>query len=265
MKHPLARFVAVLCLVLAFLAAVETVKAFKEYRYIGYDATANNTVVVHGEGEVFAPADIATFSFGVVTDGVTVAEAQSKETTQMKSVVAALMAEGIADADIKTENYSVYPKYASDDSNSSAIVCTTAGYCPPQTRSQKIVGYEVSQSVSVKVRQSDKAGDVVSKVGSMGVTNISGIDFTIDDQTKLQEEARQKAIADAKQKAAQLASDLGVSLGSIVGYSENQSPIYFKAMDASVASGAAVAPAPATLPQGQNKVTSDVDITYKIR
>jgi uncharacterized protein YggE len=265
-KEQLTRFVAVLCLVLSFFLVIETVKAFKEYSYIGYSPAAdNNTIVAHGQADVFAPADVATFSFGVMADAATVKDAQDKATSQMNNILPALKDMGIEDKDVKTTSYNVYPQYASADS-AQPFVCTTAGYCPPGGKTQKITGYEVSQTVEVKVRDSSKAGDAVTKVGSLGASNISGIDFQIDDPSTLQEQARQQAIADAKAKAAELASDLGVRLDGIVGFNEtNQSPIYFKAMAADSAAGSAPVPAPAQLPQGQNKITSQVDVTYRIR
>jgi uncharacterized protein YggE len=119
----------------------------------------------------------------------------------------------------------------------------------------------------VKVRDVAKAGDLLTKVGATGVSTVSGLDFQVDDQTKLEDQAREKAIADARSNAEKLAKDLDVDLENVIGFNDNSSgPIYYgKAMAAAADSTSASAPTPAPLPQGQNKVTSNVEVTYGIR
>jgi uncharacterized protein YggE len=96
---------------------------------------------------------------------------------------------------------------------------------------------------------------------------VSGLTFTIDDESALQREARKKAIDDAKTKAQQLAKDLGVSLSRIVSFSENNGspmPMYYRA-DAMAMGGAMEAKSAPSVPTGQNKISSDVSITYEIK
>jgi hypothetical protein len=132
---------------------------------------------------------------------------------------------------------------------------------------QVLVGYTVTQSDQVKVRNTDVVGDVLTKVGTTGISNVSGVDFTIDDQKKIESDARAKAITDAKNKAQTLAAQLGVKLVRIVSFNESGSnpyPYYSNSMKVADGMGGA-ATAPSRLSVGQNKVTSNVDITYEIR
>ncbi len=137
--------------------------------------------------------------------------------------------------------------------------------CPPNG-SNVLVGYSVSETISVKVRKTDQAGAIVTGLGALGVTDISGPNFTIDNDDAIKAEARSKAITNAKEKAAELSKELGVKLVRIVNFSENGNnpyPMYSKAMDMMAIGGAA--PEAAPLPTGENKYTSNVTITYEIR
>ncbi len=130
-------------------------------------------------------------------------------------------------------------------------------------------GYEVRQSTTVKVRDTAKAGDLLAGVGDKGATELSGLNFTFDKPEATQTEARNKAIADAKAKADELAKQLGVHLVRVVSFSESGSgypqPYAYgrggatanQAMDSK-----AVAP---EISVGQNNVTDDVSITYEIK
>ncbi|HZX75049.1 MAG TPA: SIMPL domain-containing protein, partial [Cyclobacteriaceae bacterium] len=152
------------------------------------------------------------------------------------------------------------PKYAP----ANQIACF-AYPCPQPP--QKIVGYTATQSITVKIRAVDTASDVRTGLAALGITDISGPDFSIDNQEAYQDQARAKAITDAQNKAEVLAKQLGVHLGKITSFSENGSqpyPVMYSAKAMDMASGATAAPAP-VLPKGQNKITSNVSITYELR
>ncbi|HXK39099.1 MAG TPA: SIMPL domain-containing protein, partial [Candidatus Paceibacterota bacterium] len=137
--------------------------------------------------------------------------------------------------------------------------------CPGK---QVLVGYEVSQTLSVKVRDTKMAGDLLSGVGSRGATEVSGLSFTIDDEDALKAEARDKAIAQAKSKAEVLAKSLGVSLVRVVGFYENEGgmPIYAYGLGGDERMMTSSAPkASPEIPVGQNKIVSNVSVTYEIR
>ena len=118
------------------------------------------------------------------------------------------------------------------------------------------------------MRDTKKAGDLLAGVGSRGATNVSGLNFTIGDQDALNAEARGKAIDNAKAKADALAKQLGVSIVRVVGFSENGGgyPIYYaKSAGATMGMDSAAMPPSPQIATGQNKITSNVTITYEIR
>lgn len=247
---------------LALWGAASAIKTFKEFRFVGSGTTATNTITVSGEGEVFAVPDLATFSVTVTEEAKEVKDAQKVATEKINDIIDYLKSAGIEDKDIKTVSYNVYPKYEWKQE-----VCSDR-YCPPGN--QEMIGFEVSQSVEVKVRDTEKAGDILSGVGNLGVNTVSGLSFTIDDEDALNAQARAESIADAEAKAQELASQLGVSLVRIVGFSENGGgyPYYKRdamTMDAAYGMGGAEMAVAPSLPVGENKIVSNISITYEIR
>ncbi|MBP9816752.1 MAG: SIMPL domain-containing protein [Candidatus Pacebacteria bacterium] len=220
------------------------------------------TITVEGTGEATAIPDIAQISFTVMERGATVAEAQDKATNRIDTALASVKDMDIEEEDVKTTYYSVTPTYEYPQP-------CYSGICPPVASSPRITGYEVSQGVEVKVRDTAKAGEVLQGLGSAGVQNISGPNFVLDDADSVREEARDAAIEDAKAKAKKLASELGVSLGKVVSFSENTGYYPYDygyggkaemAMDAGVSSR----PVP-SLPVGENETSITVMVTYEIR
>lgn len=250
----------------AALLAVKTLNELRLSPTIGADIPPQSTIVVSGESEVFVKPTVATFSFSVTEEGKTVADAQKKATEKSNAAIDFLTGKGIDDKYIKTTGYNIYPKYESTKVDPQ--LCTQWG-CPPGR--QVIVGYEVSQSMEIKVKDLEKAGDILSGIGSLEVQNVSGLSFSVDedDQREFEAQAREQAIAQAREQAKKLASDLGVHLVRIVSFSEGGNSYYPMKYDsrATMGMGAAMAesaPAPA-LPTGENKITSNVSITYEIR
>jgi len=247
---------------LALFLLILTVSALKEFRFIGSGVTATNTITVSGEGEVFAVPDTATFSVTIQEEAKEVKPAQEEATKKSNAIYEYLKGEGVEEKDIKTADYSIYPQYDYVESDA-----CREGYCPPGR--QVLRGFQVSQTLLVKVRETEKAGDLLSGVGSLGASSVSGLSFTIDDEDALQAEARGKAIENARTKAESLAKQLNVSLVRIVGFSENGNyPIYYAKAEMSMAAdgrgGGAVPPSP-EIPVGENKIVSNVSVTYEIR
>jgi uncharacterized protein YggE len=244
--------------VVAALAAY-TQLTLKEARGV---STGETTISVSGEGEVLAVPDIGQFSFAVRAEGADAVEAQEASAEAINAILAYLNEAGVTQTDIKTQNYNLNPKYTYEERS-----CVSDGYCPPGER--VIDGYEVYQNVSVKVRDLDNAGTLISGAGERGATNISSLQFTIDDESALQAEAREKAIADAKEKAEVLASDLGMRLDRIVGFQEGGGNNYAMMERATMAmdseegfGGKMIAP---SLPVGENEIRSNVTITYQLK
>lgn len=244
--------------VLALFLLVGTIGELKSLRYIGSGIAPTNTIAVTGEGVVFAVPDVAQFSVTVQETAKDVKTAQDAASRKGNAIIDYLKGQGIEGKDVQTADYSVTPQY-----QWSQAACPAGGYCPGGK--QVLTGYQVTQTLSVKVRDTAKAGAILAGVGSKGASQVSGLDFTVADQKLVESQARDKAIADAKAKAEVLARSLGVSLVRIVSFNESGGPIYYaKGLGASAAMDSAAAPAP-QIPVGQNKITSDITLTYEIQ
>lgn len=250
--------VMALVAVLTLFVAILGIKSLREISYVGSNPDVTSTISVDGTGDAIAVPDIATFSFSVTQTAKTVNVAQEAATTKINAALKAVREAGVADKDISTESYSINPHYEYQ-----TVACSTGSYCPGKN---VLTGYDVSQSISVKVRELSKAGEIFASIGSLGVQNVNGLSFSVDKPESVQAEARAKAITNARAKASILADKLGVSLGRIVSFTEGgASPrpmMYAMTAKAGAMDSAAVAP---EIPAGEQKVTSTVSITYEIK
>ncbi len=245
-------------LVIIFLG-VMSVKEIKSISYVGANPNITDSITVEGSGDAVAKPDIATFSFTVSETAPQVADAQAKATTKADNALKAVRAGGVAEEDIQTTSYSINPHYEYQDG-----VCSPGNICRPGK--SVLTGYEVSQSVQVKVRDLTKAGALFASIGSLDVQNVNGLSFSIDKPDSIKATARAKAIASAEDKAHELARQLGVTLVRITSFSESgQFPWQYTAMGSESASMKAAAPGATEIPAGQQKVTADVTITYEIK
>ncbi len=208
------------------------------------------TISVSGEGTVTTAPDIARLSLGVVTGRKATATAVIDQLDkEMNAVIDAIKAQGVAEKDIRTETFALNPTYDWID-----------GRQVPR-------GFEGSQMLTVKVRNLDKAGAVLTAATEAGANDAGGVQFTIDDPEVQRQQARQEAIDQAKQRAEALAKQLGVSLGRLVQFSENSGgytpPMYYMADYSKEARGAA-APSVA-LPAGEQDTVVTVNLTYELR
>lgn len=245
---------------LALFLLAATIGQLKGLRFIGSGVPATNTITVTGEGEEFVVPDIAEFNATVMEIGSDVKAAQDKATKKLNDIYAYLKEAGIDEKDIRTADYSANPRYEWRTG-----VCPVGRDCPGGR--QVLTGYEVSQTLEIKVRDTTKAGDILAGVGENGVSSVSGLTFTVDDEEKIEAKARDTAIADAKAKAQVLAKSLRVSLVRIVGFSESGSiPPYLQktAYDMAVTEEAQSNRAP-EIPVGQNKIVSNISLTYEIQ
>ena len=261
-KKTFYQALTVLALMSVVFVGAMTVSEIKGYRFIGGGVEATNMISVSGESEVTASPDIAVISFSIREEAKKVADAQNKVDIKTKAALAAVRELGIADKDIKTENYSSYPKYEWQEATYS---CMAINCPPPQPGRQVLIGYEVSQTVTVTVRNLDTTSAIVEALGTAGVTDMQGPNFSIDKEDDLKAVARKQAIEKARAKAEVLAGDLGVSLIRVVSFSEGENyPIYARTM---MSSGKADVSTPSLpeIPQGEQKITSRVTVTYEIR
>lgn len=271
---------------LALFLLVISIKELKSIAYVGKGVMATKTISVDGTGDAVAVPDIATFSFTVSESAKTVAEAQTKATEKSNGALKAVRDSGVADKDIKTTSYNISPKYeyqnavctySTPETVTNTMMGAPAGvssvtpavaqvrYCPPGR--SVLTGYEVSQSIQVKIRDLAKAGAIFTSIGTLEVQNISGLNFEVDEPEAIKAAARKEAIENAQTKAEALAKQLGVSLGRITSFYESSGPMpYAYGMGGGlkvsmVEADAARAP---EVPIGEEEVTSNVSITYEI-
>lgn len=240
---------------LAMIAVLALVMSASEWKTMARGGSPAASITVSGEGEITAAPDIATVTFTVRESAKTVPEAQKLAEDKVTKGIAAVTALGVDKKDAKTISYTVNPKYEN-------IPQSYNGYVAVYT-SPKIVGYEVAETIQVKVRKIEKAGDVLGAVGGMNITEISGPEFTVDDMDKANAEAKAKAIANARQKAEKTASALGVSLGAIVQYSEDNGG-YYPVAYGMTSKAANQSMDSVTVPQGESVIKSHVSVTYSI-
>ena len=200
---------------------------------------------VNGHGEVNAAPDVAILQLGISAQRASVAEAQSEAATAMDKVMKSLSESGIASKDIQTQQFSIQQVTRWDQDKQEEIV----------------IGYRVSNMVMAKIREIAKTGSIIDAVAEAGgdFTRIDNISFSIEDPSPYRNQARDKAMADAKAKAAQLASLSGVKLGQPTYISESISyPVYPSPVR--MAEAAPVTP----ISPGEMKITLDVQVVYAI-
>jgi hypothetical protein len=159
----------------------------------------NTGIWVTGQGEAMAVPDIAELRLGIETQADTVAKAQAQASEAMDEVMQALQDNGVDEKDIQTQRFSIYPVKSWNRDRGEEV----------------IVGYRVTNIVLVKIREVDNAGIIIDAVAEAGgdFTRIQDISFTVDDPTPYYEEARSKAMEDARDKATQLVTSASVQLG----------------------------------------------------
>ncbi len=222
-----------------------------KYFDISYPLTVVTTsksaeLAVVGEGKVEVSPDTAYVDAGITVDNRgTVKEVQDTINTINNKIINALRDLGIEKADIKTSNYSVYPNYKYDNNVNT------------------INGYNGNATVEVKVRDTQMVSTVIEAVTTAGANQIQGVRFSIDKPEIFREEARDKAISNAKEQAEKMAKNLGIKLGKIVNIVESSAntpiPLYGKAVAEGLGGGGG---AP-IVEQGTQTVTSVVTLYFE--
>jgi len=208
----------------------------------------SNTVSFTGEGRVYTKPDIAFVDFSVVTQGTDIDRVQEDNTQKMNKVTDFLKGFGIEEKDIKTTNYNLYPQYTYENN-----------------RVPQIMGYQINQTLSVKIRKIDQAGEILKKVVNTGINQVNSFYFGVENDEEIKEQARQIAIEDAKQKAKKLASQIDIRLGKITGFYENSGGYPVQAYDSyKEASGMGGSGTP-NIQAGENEIIVNVTLTYRIK
>jgi len=212
---------------------------------------------VTGEGKVTVVPDVAVLSLGVEAQAFTVQQAMADAASAMDQVMAALRANGVADNDIQTQWFNIYPV-------TEWIDC----YTYPESEwkdcgRETIVGYRVSNMVSAKIRDVGATGSIIDRVAEAGgdLIRIQGVSFTVDDPSQYNSEAREKAVADAMAKAQQLADLAGVTLGRPFYISESGGfvpiPWDYRALGEGAVSTTPISP-------GETEITLTIQMAFAI-
>jgi uncharacterized protein YggE len=207
-------------------------------------------IIVSGEGEATVAPDLAVLTLSVMREAKTARAALDANNDAMAAVIAAMKSAGIKDRDLQTAGIQINPRYNYTNK-------------PDGSQEAELVAYQVTNTLSVRVRDVDKTGEILDKAVSLGVNQGGGIAFTNDNPAATVTEARTKAVANAMAKAKTLAEAAGVSLGRVLEITDQNMapppmPINAKAFDA--AAGAA-----APVQAGENSYNVQVTVTFELK
>lgn len=214
------------------------------------------TFTVDGDAKLSLIPDIAKFSVSVVSEGARVADVQKANIEKMNAVQEFLKSAGVDKKDLQTDQYSLNPRYEYS-------TCDGNGKCPPP----HISGYTLTQSLMVKVRDTEKLGDLLSGVTDKGANTVSSVTFAVDDDKSARNDARAEAMADARKKAKDIAKAGGFSIGRLVSLYEDQGtpdPVMYGGRGGAQDSMKLTAAAPSIEP-GTNDSTVHVSLTFEIQ
>ncbi|WP_379068028.1 SIMPL domain-containing protein [Mesorhizobium sp. UC22_110] len=206
-------------------------------------------IIVSGEGEATVAPDLALLSLSVMREAKTAREALNANNDAMAAVIAAMKAAGIAERDLQTAGIQINPRYNYTNK-------------PDGNQEAELIAYQVTNTLSVRVRDISKTGEILDKAVSLGVNQGGGISFTNENPAAVVTEARKKAVADAIAKAKTLAEAAGVSVGKVLeitdqSYAPPPMPMNAKAYDAA---GASV-----PVQAGENAYKVMVNVTFELK
>ncbi|HEU0165839.1 MAG TPA: SIMPL domain-containing protein [Thermomicrobiales bacterium] len=210
---------------------------------------SQGTITVNGTGVITVDPDMATISFGVENQSRLLEDAQTSNSTAITKVTKALTDGGVDAKDIQTSSYYVYPISKYDDSGNYVGV----------------TGYQVSTTLSVKVKDLDKLGTLLDSAVAAGANFVYGISFSVEDPSKPADQARAAAVADARGKADTLAKAAGLVITGVYSINETSSPTPMAQDYQAAASAADSAPMAKQVPisAGTTQVEVDIQIVFE--
>lgn len=229
------------------------------------------TISLSAEGKVSAAPDTAQIQFSVISRDKRPQDTQAENAGKMNAIVEFLKSQGVEAKDIKTSAYSLSPRYYYPYDYpripcplESEVVPPGPFPCPP--KSPVIIGYEVQQTVTAKIRKLDTAGALLEGAVNRGANQVGDVQFFIDEPDAYKAEARQKAFQNAKEKAQALAKEAGVKLGKVITFSEGQAivPLPYRTGIAFEKAVSAEGVAP-TLEPGSQDITVTVNVVFEIK
>ncbi|MDQ2632589.1 MAG: SIMPL domain-containing protein [Pseudomonadota bacterium] len=231
------------------LAAAIALPAATAAAQTSMQAPIQPRIVVTGEGEAAVAPDMALLTLSVMREAKTAREALDANNAAMVEVIDAIKMFGIADRDLQTAGLQIMPRY--DYTNK-----------PDGTQQADLVAYQVTNTLSVRVRDLVKTGEILDKAVSLGVNQGGNIVFTNDDPSATITEARKQAVAEATAKAKTLAEAAGVELGRILEISDQSfgmqpMPIQAKSFERAMAA--------VPIEAGENSYRVQVSMTFELK
>jgi len=217
----------VACAVAAMMLAAGSVRA------------AEKLVTVTGEASIAVAPDMATMRVGVSSQEKTAREASEANARQMTGVLAAIKGAGVAERDVQTSRLSLQPQY------------------DPNKGTPRLTGFQASNQVTIRIRDVDSLPIVLDRAIAAGANEMSGIEFGVSEQSKLLDQARDDAIADARRKAELYAKAAGAKLGHVVSITEEGSAPPPRPMQAMRAGAVPIAP-------GEQTLRATVTVSYEL-
>jgi len=255
-KNYLGIAAAAILLIFAY-AAISYVNSYSQ----SIEPSAFRSFTVSGEGKITAIPDVAQFTFSIITEGgKDIAKLQKENTEKGNKIIGFIKSQGVEDKDIKTQNYNLEPRY--QYFNCYQPMDGKSKSCPPP----EIVGYTIRQTVSIKVRDFFKIGDILAGAIENGANSVSQLSFEIDDIDKIKNQAREEAIKKAKEKAENIAKAGNFRLGKLLSIEEEgfaPTPYYLKNMEL-LPMDAGGLPSP-TIEPGSQEVTVNIVLKYGIK
>ena len=256
-----ARFLgAALFFLLVALIGLISVSAYAKFlqtKYIGLPGQQPRTISVSGSGEIYVKPDLAVINFSVINESETVENALEENSQKMNAIIEAIKSKGVESKDLKTTNFNIRPRYEYRREN-------TLLY-PPIEGERVLAGYEINQTLMVKIRELEKIGEIIQAGTDKGANQVGSLQLTIDDLEAVKEQARNEAIIKAKAKAEDLAMRLGVKLGKLSDFNDSGAfPIssrYYDAVALEASPGIGGAP---EIETGENRIMVKVLLTYEI-
>mgnify|MGYP001589973075 CR=1 FL=1 len=241
-------FIILIFLALFFIFAGfnQLVNAWNSYRN-GGATTMYQTVSFTGEGKVKSAPDTVKADIGLTTEGKDTISVQNESSSKINAVIAFLKDQGISEADIKTSNYSLSPKYEYTKGKSS------------------LVGYILNQNLEVTVRKLETVGEILDGSVKNGANQINSVSLFVDKPEELKNKAREEAVKQAKEKALAVAEIAGFRLGRLVNFTEGFSgepPVFFEALGKGLGGDLSSSP---QIEPGTQEIKVNVTLTYLIK
>jgi uncharacterized protein len=236
-----------------FLSATLSLLAVLSTAQPGWSLETNQlppSITVTGEGHAFARPDQVHITIEVISESKTAAVALTNNNNKMATLIKTLSGKGIADKDILTSNFSVNPQYRHDNISG-------------QQRST-LIGYQVSNDVQVKIRNISSLGEILDAAVTSGANNVNGINFSIAEPAPVLDQARAKAMTDAKRKAELYANAAGVKIGRVLYITESSGMV--QPPRPMLMSARAMAPQEVSVPiaSGEQESNASITVVYAI-